>query len=108
MSQVVYSAMYRSVTPFASLSEQTLAERCKADPRWSPAESVAFWKRWVFSSPGLPPVGLYLGRGVGPTRASEREKKIDTWPTPFDSNPGDVQRAIDLAVASLLRPLGGD
>jgi hypothetical protein len=100
MSQVVSSAMYHSIT-LASLSEQTLVERCKADPRWSLAESADFWERFVFSSPGLPPVGLYLGRGVGPTRAAEREKKIDTWPTPFDSDPGDVCRAIDLAVASL-------
>ncbi len=81
--------------------EDQLADAADADPRWSRAESANYWQRWVFQAPGLPPVGLYLGRGVGPTRSPERLKKVDTWPTRRDADPAGIALALKEAVASL-------
>ena len=89
--------MFRQILLLAS--EVEIQRAADASPRWTRAESASFWQRWVFDS--CPPVGLYLGRGNGPSRSEDRERKVDTWPTPFAAAQEDIDAALAAAVASL-------
>ena len=92
--------MYQSI--YLMGDEKSIAASADASPYWRRSACHGdFWQRWEFLSD--PPVGLYLGRGVGPTRSAEREKKVDTWPTPS----GSPQMAVDVALDAAVRSLTG-